>query len=213
MTHGGAESPKLYQINRLQTIRRFRKVHGEASRPGRSRRAAQSPAVNLFRSLATVSSFTLLSRVTGLVRDMLISRLFGASAETDAFNVAFRLPNLLRRLFGEGAFQQAFVPMLADVRAHGDSEPQRSAFRRSRGLVRCSGCCLPSRSGRCAGSACPRLADRLGSGAQSGRIRSRDGDDALDVSVHPLHVAGRDWRRECSTPIAASPCRRSRRCC
>jgi putative peptidoglycan lipid II flippase len=81
------------------------------------RPAAQSPAVNLFRSLATVSSFTLLSRVTGLVRDMLISRLFGASAETDAFNVAFRLPNLLRRLFGEGAFQQAFVPMLADVRA------------------------------------------------------------------------------------------------
>ncbi|HQR56742.1 MAG TPA: lipid II flippase MurJ, partial [Burkholderiaceae bacterium] len=78
--------------------------------------------MNLFRSLATVSSFTLLSRVTGLVRDMLISRLFGASAETDAFNVAFRLPNLLRRLFGEGAFQQAFVPMLADVRAKGDTE-------------------------------------------------------------------------------------------
>jgi putative peptidoglycan lipid II flippase len=76
--------------------------------------------VNLFRALATVSSFTLLSRITGLARDMLISRLFGASAETDAFNVAFRLPNLLRRLFGEGAFQQAFVPMLADVKARGD---------------------------------------------------------------------------------------------
>jgi putative peptidoglycan lipid II flippase len=83
--------------------------------------------VNLFRALATVSSFTLLSRVTGLIRDMLISRLFGASAETDAFNVAFRLPNLLRRLFGEGAFQQAFVPMLADVRSRGD-EPQTTAF-------------------------------------------------------------------------------------
>jgi putative peptidoglycan lipid II flippase len=76
--------------------------------------------VNLFRALATVSSFTLLSRISGLARDMIISRLFGASAETDAFNVAFRLPNLLRRLFGEGAFQQAFVPMLADVRARGD---------------------------------------------------------------------------------------------
>jgi len=76
--------------------------------------------LNLFRALATVSSFTLLSRVTGLARDMIISRLFGASAETDAFNVAFRLPNLLRRLFAEGAFQQAFVPMLADVRARGD---------------------------------------------------------------------------------------------
>jgi putative peptidoglycan lipid II flippase len=76
--------------------------------------------VNLFRALATVSSLTLLSRVTGLARDMLISRLFGASAETDAFNVAFRLPNLLRRLFAEGAFQQAFVPMLADVRSRGN---------------------------------------------------------------------------------------------
>jgi putative peptidoglycan lipid II flippase len=78
--------------------------------------------VNLFRALATVSSFTLLSRVTGLARDMLISRIFGASAETDAFNVAFRLPNLLRRMFAEGAFQQAFVPMLADVRAHGNEQ-------------------------------------------------------------------------------------------
>jgi putative peptidoglycan lipid II flippase len=74
----------------------------------------------LFRALATVSSLTLLSRITGLVRDMLISRVFGASAETDAFNVAFRLPNLLRRMFAEGAFQQAFVPMLAEVRAGRD---------------------------------------------------------------------------------------------
>jgi putative peptidoglycan lipid II flippase len=78
--------------------------------------------VNLFRALATVSSFTLLSRITGLARDMLISRMFGASADTDAFNVAFRLPNLLRRLFGEGAFQQAFVPMLADVKARGNQD-------------------------------------------------------------------------------------------
>jgi len=97
-------------------------MRGGARRRMPPQPAAQSPAVNLFRSLATVSSFTLLSRVTGLIRDMLISRLFGASAETDAFNVAFRLPNLLRRLFGEGAFQQAFVPMLADVRAKGDTE-------------------------------------------------------------------------------------------
>ena len=76
--------------------------------------------MNLFRALATVSGLTLLSRITGLVRDMLISRIFGASAATDAFNVAFRLPNLLRRLFAEGAFQQAFIPMLADVRTGRD---------------------------------------------------------------------------------------------
>ncbi len=76
--------------------------------------------MTLFRAVATVSSLTLLSRITGLARDMIISRTFGVSAETDAFNVAFRLPNLLRRLFGEGAFQQAFVPLLAGVKARSD---------------------------------------------------------------------------------------------
>lgn len=78
--------------------------------------------MNLLRAAATVSALTLASRVTGLARDLIISRVFGASAETDAFNVAFRLPNLLRRLFAEGAFQQAFVPILAEVRSReGDS--------------------------------------------------------------------------------------------
>jgi len=73
--------------------------------------------LNLLRAAATVSGLTLASRVTGLAREVIISRVFGASAETDAFNVAFRLPNLLRRLFAEGAFQQAFVPILAEVRS------------------------------------------------------------------------------------------------
>ncbi len=81
--------------------------------------------MNLLRAAATVSALTLLSRVTGLARDLLISRVFGATGETDAFNVAFRLPNLLRRLFAEGAFQQAFVPILADVRAREGEERTR----------------------------------------------------------------------------------------
>ena len=68
-----------------------------------------------------MSIFTLASRVTGLVRELLIASTFGASALTDAFNVAFRIPNLFRRLFAEGAFSQAFVPVLASSRAqHGD---------------------------------------------------------------------------------------------
>jgi putative peptidoglycan lipid II flippase len=68
-----------------------------------------------------VSIFTLASRVTGLVRELLMASMFGASALTDAFNVAFRIPNLFRRLFAEGAFSQAFVPVLAASRAqHGD---------------------------------------------------------------------------------------------
>ncbi|MFM1925218.1 MAG: putative peptidoglycan biosynthesis protein MurJ [Pseudomonadota bacterium] len=77
--------------------------------------------MSLLRSASVVSVFTLASRVTGLVRELLIASTFGASALTDAFNVAFRIPNLFRRLFAEGAFSQAFVPVLATSRAqHGD---------------------------------------------------------------------------------------------
>lgn len=72
--------------------------------------------MRLFRSAAVISSFTFLSRITGLVRDILIARSFGAGSLTDAFWVAFRIPNLLRRLFAEGAFSQAFVPILGDVK-------------------------------------------------------------------------------------------------
>lgn len=72
--------------------------------------------MNLIKALATVSSFTMLSRVTGLIRETLIASAFGASALTDAFNVAFRIPNLLRRLFAEGAFAQAFVPILGEFK-------------------------------------------------------------------------------------------------
>ena len=65
---------------------------------------------------------TLASRVTGLVRDLLMAATFGATALTDAFNVAFRIPNLFRRLFGEGAFSQAFVPTLAHARERDGDE-------------------------------------------------------------------------------------------
>src|SRR5690606_32365387 len=77
-------------------------------------------SMGLLRSAATVSSFTLLSRITGLVRDVLIARAFGAGPLTDAFWVAFRIPNLLRRLFAEGAFSQAFVPLLGQIRSTSD---------------------------------------------------------------------------------------------
>ena len=69
--------------------------------------------MNLLRAAYTVSLMTMVSRITGLAREVLIARYFGATAWTDAFNVAFRLPNLLRRLFAEGAFSQAFIPILA----------------------------------------------------------------------------------------------------
>jgi putative peptidoglycan lipid II flippase len=73
--------------------------------------------MNLLRAASTISLITLVSRISGLARDVIVAQLFGAGAWMDAFNVAFRVPNFLRRLFGEGAFSQAFVPILADTRA------------------------------------------------------------------------------------------------
>ena len=73
--------------------------------------------MSLFKSASTVSLLTLASRITGLVRELLMASVFGVSAMTDAFNVAFRIPNLFRRVLGEGAFSQAFVPVLAATRA------------------------------------------------------------------------------------------------
>lgn len=72
--------------------------------------------MSLLRALAAVSSLTFISRVLGFVRDLVIARAFGAGFATDAFFVAFKLPNLLRRLFAEGAFSQAFVPILAEYK-------------------------------------------------------------------------------------------------
>ena len=82
--------------------------------------------MNLLRALATVSSMTLLSRILGYVRDFFIARVFGAGLATDAFFVALRIPNLMRRLFAEGAFSQAFVPILAEVRNRESPEVTRA---------------------------------------------------------------------------------------
>src|SRR6202171_3037830 len=72
--------------------------------------------MNLLKALSTVSALTLLSRITGLVRESLKAVGFGAGLQMDAFEAAFRLPNILRRLFAEGAFSQAFVPIFAEYR-------------------------------------------------------------------------------------------------
>ena len=72
--------------------------------------------MNLVKALATVSGMTLVSRILGFVRDAVIARVFGAGLYTDAFFIAFRIPNLMRRLFAEGAFSQAFVPILSEYK-------------------------------------------------------------------------------------------------
>ena len=67
--------------------------------------------MNLLKATGTIGGLTLASRVLGLVRDSLFARLVGASFASDAFLVAFRLPNMFRALFAEGAFASAFIPM------------------------------------------------------------------------------------------------------
>src|SRR5882672_10486991 len=82
--------------------------------------------MNLLRALVTVSGLTFVSRILGYARDFVIARAFGAGLYTDAFFVAFRIPNLLRRLFAEGAFSQAFVPVLAEHKNRSTPEETRS---------------------------------------------------------------------------------------
>ncbi len=91
--------------------------------------------MNLLKALATVSSMTFVSRVLGFVRDAIIARVFGAGLYTDAFFVAFRIPNLLRRLFAEGAFSQAFVPVLAEYKTRRGDEQTRVLVDHVAGLL------------------------------------------------------------------------------
>jgi putative peptidoglycan lipid II flippase len=70
----------------------------------------------LFKSTSIVSLMTFISRILGFVRDLLAAQIFGATAAVDAFYIAFKIPNFMRNLFAEGAFSQAFVPVLSDYR-------------------------------------------------------------------------------------------------
>ena len=91
--------------------------------------------MGLFRSTAVVSSMTMVSRVFGLLRDMVFTRIFGADAGTDAFLVAFKIPNFLRRLFAEGAFSQAFVPVLTGVKNDEGDEAVSELVRNTLGTL------------------------------------------------------------------------------
>ena len=97
--------------------------------------AAQKPAPGLLRSSALVGAMTTVSRILGLLRDIVIAAFVGASANADAFFVAFKIPNFLRRLFAEGAFSQAFVPVLADYRSRGPHAAVRALIDRVAGVL------------------------------------------------------------------------------
>ena len=76
--------------------------------------------MGLLRSVGTIGSLTLVSRIAGLAREMIFSRVLGANEATDAFLQAFILPNVFRRMFAEGAFSAAFVPMFSKRVKQGD---------------------------------------------------------------------------------------------
>lgn len=90
---------------------------------------------SLLRSTTLVSLMTFISRMMGFARDMVIANFFGAQAGMDAFFVAFRIPNFMRRLFAEGAFAQAFVPVLAEYQKTRSHEDVREFISRIAGYL------------------------------------------------------------------------------
>lgn len=89
----------------------------------------------MFRGLLSFSGMTMISRVLGLVRDISMSHVFGASAATDAFVIAFRIPNFMRRLFAEGSFSTAFVPVFTEVKETGTHEDLKQLMARVSGTL------------------------------------------------------------------------------
>ena len=97
--------------------------------------AAAPKRVGLLRSTAVFSAMTFLSRISGLVRDQVYAGVFGASPAMDAFVVAFRIPNFMRRLSAEGSFSMAFVPVLAEYKARGDQAAVKALVDRVAGTL------------------------------------------------------------------------------
>lgn len=89
----------------------------------------------LFKSTAVIGLMTLISRILGFIRDMLIARIFGVGLATDAFFVAFKIPNFFRRLFAEGAFAHAFIPVLTDYKEQGSKQDLKDLINKTSGVL------------------------------------------------------------------------------
>ena len=184
-----------------------------------TRRAAPFPPpsplalrfVNLLRALSTVSGMTLLSRITGLARESLKAAVFGAGVQMDAFEAAFRLPNILRRMFAEGAFSQAFVPILAEYHRQRGADATRDLVGRV-GTLLAVVLLGVTVAGRARG-AVARLPAGQRLRAHAGQGGTDGGDDPHRVSVHPVRVAGVAGGRRAQRVPAVSRSPRSRRCC
>ena len=131
---------KLYSLNPQQTgalLTQKRSQLDDQGRPvGASVESSGKPKDSgLLRSSGVVSFFTMLSRVMGLARDVVFARVIGAEAFADVFFVAFKIPNFFRRLFAEGAFAQAFVPILGEYREQGSQAAVRGLISRVSGTL------------------------------------------------------------------------------
>ena len=102
---------------------------------GASQKEAKAKDNGLLRSSGVVSFFTMMSRVMGLARDVIFARVIGADAFADVFFVAFKIPNFFRRLFAEGAFAQAFVPILGEYREKGSQAAVKALVDRVAGTL------------------------------------------------------------------------------
>ena len=116
-------------VAQLEAARSSRRRPAAARRGGRTDAGrsltppAQAASMNLIKSTGTIGGLTMVSRIAGFAREMLMSRILGAGVYTDAFYVAFRLPNTFRRLFGEGAFSAGFVPLYSQrLQSGGEAE-------------------------------------------------------------------------------------------
>ena len=107
--------------------------------------------MNLAKAIGTIGGLTMVSRVLGFARDMIGSRVLGASHANDAFNFAFTLPNIFRRLFGEGAFASGFVPLFSRRLASGRPCGRAGLLERDPGGVHAD---LAGRSPSCSKSPC-----------------------------------------------------------
>src|SRR4249919_2895075 len=94
-----------------------------------------APRPRMLRGLLSFGSMTMVSRVFGLVRDMVINSVFGANAMTDAFWVAFRIPNFMRRLFAEGSFSTAFVPVFTEIKEKRSHQDLKELVSRTAGTL------------------------------------------------------------------------------
>src|SRR6476619_3126587 len=118
-------SPSSRRRRRSRTAQRAARARPNRH-PTPDRPRTQARSMNLHKATGTIGGLTLVSRVAGFAREMLMSRILGAGVYTDAFYVAFRLPNTFRRLFGEGVFSSGFVPLYSQrLQSGGEAEAKK----------------------------------------------------------------------------------------